>query len=114
MVFWTRIIEIALIFSKGLHPRLGSSDFGRGLCGQSEAELVEQQVVNLLGLGASDRGFERLDPRRAFLRVRQERLPKGVESEAIPGFQSDPAAAPLAWTGQFDVFKTELECWMFE
>ena len=61
-----------------------------------------------------DQGFEHLEPGRAFLRVWQERLPKGIEIEAIPEFQSKPAAAPLAWTGQFDVIKAELDGGMFE
>jgi hypothetical protein len=61
-----------------------------------------------------DQGFEHLEPGRAFLRVWQERLPKGIEIEAIPEFQSKPAAAPLAWAGQFDVIKAELDGGMFE
>jgi hypothetical protein len=53
MVFEIRILEIALVFSKGLHHRLRIADFGRGLGGQGEAELVEQELVNLLGLGVA-------------------------------------------------------------
>jgi hypothetical protein len=34
--------------------------------------------------------------------------------EAAPEFQGKPAAAPLAWTGQFDVIKAELDRGMFE
>ncbi len=48
------------------------------------------------------------------MRVWQERLPKGIEIEAIPEFQSEPATAPLPWTGQFDVRESELKRWMFE
>ena len=51
MVFWVPIAEIALIFSVGLHHRLGISDFGRGLCGEDEAELVAPQLMDFLGLG---------------------------------------------------------------
>lgn len=43
MVFEIRILEIALVFPKGLHHRLWVSDFGQG-----EAELVEQELVNIL------------------------------------------------------------------
>ncbi|MBC8127207.1 MAG: hypothetical protein H8M99_08715 [Gloeobacteraceae cyanobacterium ES-bin-144] len=47
------IFEIAFIFSRGLHHRFWILDFGRGLRGQSEAELVEQQLMHLLGLGVA-------------------------------------------------------------
>ena len=53
----------------------------------------------------SDEGFEHLEPRRTFLRVGQQRLPKGIEIEAVPEFQRKPTAAPLAWTGQFDAIE---------
>ena len=46
--------------------------------------------------------------------VGQERLPEGVEIEAVPKFQGKPAAAPLAWTGQFDMIEPEFERGMFE
>ena len=42
MGFGLVIVEIAFIFSKGLHHRLGISDFRRGLCRQGKAELIEQ------------------------------------------------------------------------
>ena len=46
--------------------------------------------------------------------VGQEGLPEGVEVEEIPEFQGEPAAAPLAWTGELNVLETELECGVFE
>jgi hypothetical protein len=53
MGFGVGIVEIASLFSKGLHHRAGIADLGRRLAGQGEAELVTQQVVDLLGLGVA-------------------------------------------------------------
>lgn len=53
MTFLNGIVEFTFSFSKGLHHRLGILDFGRGLCGQGEAELVEQQLMHLPGLGVA-------------------------------------------------------------
>jgi hypothetical protein len=61
-----------------------------------------------------DEGFEHLQPRRAFLRVGQQRLPEGIEIEAVPEFESKPATTPLARAGQSDVTKVELDRGMFE
>ena len=47
------MLEIAFVFSKGLHHRLGVSDFARGLGGKNEAELVEQELMDPLGLSVA-------------------------------------------------------------
>ena len=73
MDFRVGIVEIAFVFAKGLHHRLWIADFGRGLCGEDEAKLVEQQMVDFLGLdvafhphfstvGGGDGHVEHLDP----------------------------------------------------
>jgi hypothetical protein len=61
-----------------------------------------------------DEGFEHFEPGSAFLGIGQQRSPEGIEIEAIPELQSEPASAPLAGTGQFDVPEPEFERWMFE
>lgn len=53
MSFGVRNVEIALIFSKGFHHRLWLSDFGRGLFGEGETELFEQEMMDFLGLGVA-------------------------------------------------------------
>ncbi len=36
-------------------------------------------------------------------------MPEGVEIEAVPEFEGEPAAAPLARAGKLDVGEAELE-----
>ena len=79
-----------------------------------EPGTVETPLAAGFQQSVGDEGFEDFEPGCAFLGVGQERLPEGVEVEAVPEFQGEPAAAPLAWAGEFDVGETQPEGGMFE
>lgn len=66
-----------------------------------------EQAVN-------DEGFENFEPRGSFAGGAEAGLPEVVQPEVIPEFEGEPASAPLAGAGEFDLAESELDGGVFE